>query len=217
MTAPTTITEIEKVQKIFKDAKNQAERTKKYTPDFPLNRSAPNWVFVYGTLKKGFVNNDLLTSATHIGSATTRTSDYIMYQEGAAHYPYVQRVTEIDEKFFREAQGRLFGDLYQVTGEQLATLDLLEGNGSHYRRVKVPIVWNYMDINAPMNPATPVKPDDVGGKFITAYIYVRMGQLPTEHSFKGANPLNKFNRKIPTKFDYNTYMFDYASQFSSNR
>lgn len=86
-------------------------------------------VFVYGSLKKGFRNNSaFLQTAKYVGKAITLDSHYAMKSCGG--FPVVTR-------------GGIFGvegELYEVNDLVLRNIDLLESNGSLYRREVVPIV-----------------------------------------------------------------------------
>ena len=90
-------------------------------------------VFVYGTLKRGYGNNRLLTNALFLGKAKT-TKPWAMIGEGAS-FPYL---LEEDELGYH-----VQGEVYAVTPEELATLDTLEGFPYHYRKQQ--ILVNYSD------------------------------------------------------------------------
>lgn len=84
-------------------------------------------VFVYGSLKKGFGNHPLLQGSAFLGNTTTRDSHYVMGSFGA--FPAVRRGGHL----------KVAGELYEVDSETLGRLDNLEGNGSFYKREKVPL------------------------------------------------------------------------------
>jgi gamma-glutamylcyclotransferase (GGCT)/AIG2-like uncharacterized protein YtfP len=89
-------------------------------------------VFVYGTLRKGYGNNRLLTQATFLSKGET-VNKYTMFASGI---PYVNKHIETDT---------IKGELYEVTDKELERLDLLEGynpskhEDSWYKREKVDI------------------------------------------------------------------------------
>ena len=85
-------------------------------------------VFVYGTLKRGYTNNRLISNATFIGKAKT-VSNWIMIGNHLA-FPYVLRRDH-------ENGSQIKGEVYEVDQEGLKKLDLLEGVPSHYTREKV--------------------------------------------------------------------------------
>lgn len=83
-----------------------------------------HYVFVYGTLKKGYGNNRLLQNAKFIDGGVTLTP-YDLRDLGA--YPVV-----VDRK-----RARIAGEVYDVTREELQRLDGLEGYPNMYGRKKV--------------------------------------------------------------------------------
>jgi gamma-glutamylaminecyclotransferase len=81
--------------------------------------------FVYGSLKRGFHNNELLDRARFIGTAHT-----------------APRFDLIDLGSFPAAiQGKhsVSGEVYEVDARTMRDLDRLESNGSMYQRKKVPL------------------------------------------------------------------------------
>lgn len=109
-------------------------------------------VFVYGSLKKGFGNHDLLANAFVGGKVVT--SDAIFGMASYEAYPacYIPK----DD----EATNKIHGELYGVNKELLRVLDRLESNGSFYNRVLVPVEC----------PKT--------GQVINAWIYLLYGYSP---------------------------------------
>ena len=90
-------------------------------------------VFVYGTLKRGYGNNRLLTDATYLGTAKTQER-WAMIGKGAA-FPYL---LEENEKGYH-----VQGEVYVVSDMELARLDNLEGYPYHY--TKQELIVNYTD------------------------------------------------------------------------
>lgn len=78
------------------------------------------YVFVYGTLRKGYWNHRLLEHIDTFDAALT-VEEYKMYASGI---PYV-----IDER-----DTRIVGELYKVDEETLMYLDGLEGHPNAYER-----------------------------------------------------------------------------------
>lgn len=83
-------------------------------------------VFVYGTLRKGFHNNYLLSTSKMIGNAETIDK----YTLVAAGIPFVNSTKETST---------IKGEVYEVSDNVLATLDRLEGynensNNNWYER-----------------------------------------------------------------------------------
>lgn len=82
------------------------------------------FVFVYGTLKRGFWNNALLKRARFIGEGIT-LERFRLYTVG---FPYA----------VPDPEGLpLRGEVYQVDGKTLIELDNLEGYPIHYLRKTV--------------------------------------------------------------------------------
>jgi len=94
-----------------------------------------NLVFVYGTLRPGGRNHDLLATATHCG--TCRSSPrYILYDTG----PYPAAV--------EHGTTRLKGDVFLIDDATLAKLDLLENVPVDYQRTRIEtehgLTWLYL-------------------------------------------------------------------------
>ena len=94
----------------------------------------PELVFVYGTLKKGKSNHDLLRGAKFLNTAELMGAK--MYSLG--HYPAI-----------KVGDGRIHGEVYEVpTQEIMDRLDRLEGHPVFYRREIVTLctrqeAWTY--------------------------------------------------------------------------
>ena len=85
-------------------------------------------VFVYGTLKQGECNHaHYLGSASFIGEATT-SQDFMMF---AAGFPLVRLPNKKDNHWFT---GKVKGEVYDVSMEELQCLDGLEGHPHFYKR-----------------------------------------------------------------------------------
>ena len=78
-------------------------------------------VFVYGTLKTGHGNNRLLEDATFVSTGYTNPV-YSLYDLGP--FPAVKR----------NGTGIIYGELYEVTQEEMNSLDWLEGYPNFYNR-----------------------------------------------------------------------------------
>lgn len=87
-------------------------------------------VFVYGTLKKGRWNNRLLqqSGATFLGHDSI--TDFVQMVD-LGHFPGIIPVSH------KVGQATVFGEVYAGDGEMLDALDMLEGNGHFYTRVKM--------------------------------------------------------------------------------
>ena len=98
--------------------------------DHVYDNYEPQNVFVYGTLKKGYGNNLLLTrgDSTFIDDAQSVEHTYQMCSNGG--FPMIKdRLEEAQEL------GAVMGELYQINDVQtFLALDTLESNGILYQR-----------------------------------------------------------------------------------
>lgn len=108
-----------------------------YTMDGPeLYKKKFHYIFVYGTLKKGFSRHSALTGhkAEAIGPATTVGKSYIMYRTGNKYtYPVILHSIE------PTAFGHISGEVWKVPTKALFDLDFIESNGEMYDRTEVPV------------------------------------------------------------------------------
>lgn len=109
---------------------------------FAAVRRCPR-ALVYGTLKPGERNHGLIADAVHHGSAETAPGFRLLHGD----------IPAVD----RGGQARIAGELVQVTGEQLARMDRLEGHPDWYRREIVTLAdgreaWLYLH---PIPPGVP--------------------------------------------------------------
>lgn len=88
------------------------------------------FVFVYGTLKRGGYNHDVLGNSIYIDEAITDSREFTMFDGG---FPFVS-----DE--FQDNQGSVVGELYETNDERiLSNLDRLEGVPSLYVKREVDV------------------------------------------------------------------------------
>lgn len=99
-------------------------------------------IFVYGSLKSGFRNHRLLqeSNAEFLGTKYTKDTNFLMFSLGS--YPAVVK----NEKF---GYGAIEGELYLIDDNTLFKLDLLESNGSFYKREEIELndgskAWMYL-------------------------------------------------------------------------
>ena len=87
-------------------------------------------LFVYGSLKKGFDNHNLLgNSAKRLGKART-VKKFSMYEDSFGNYPYI-----VDEPY-----SKIKGELYQITrAELMQKIDEFEGVPDYYTRKKIEV------------------------------------------------------------------------------
>ncbi len=94
-----------------------------------MTPTAPTLLFVYGTLKRGCSNHPFLAAQTFLGVGRT-VPGYLLYDLGG--FPGMVRVPE-------DRDG-VFGEVWSVDADTLASLDHLEGlDLGLYRREPVPL------------------------------------------------------------------------------
>lgn len=88
------------------------------------------FLFVYGSLKKGFDNHKLLEKSTkRLGKATT-INKFGMFEDSFGNYPYLitKPISKID------------GELYQINRKELLDeIDEFEGAPDYYQRKKIKV------------------------------------------------------------------------------
>lgn len=85
-------------------------------------------LFVYGSLKKGFDNHDIIKKSTRrIGKAKT-VRKFGMYEDSFGNYPYLTYLKK----------SRIEGELYEVKRKELMDkIDTFEGVPDYYQREKI--------------------------------------------------------------------------------
>ncbi len=109
-------------------------------------------VFIYGSLKIGFDNHNIMKDgAKKIAQAST-VGKFAMFEDDFANYPYL----------VRKRTNRVMGELYEITGkEMLDRLDEFEGVPDYYQRVLIKVKTR--------------------NKTYNAYTYIRKGiSIPTD-------------------------------------
>ncbi len=86
-----------------------------------------NPIFVYGTLRKGSSNHELMRTASFLGKGKTALP-YALY---LGEYPYVYK---------KESRCRIIGEVYSVDSATLKLLDELEEHPEVYRREPADII-----------------------------------------------------------------------------
>jgi gamma-glutamylcyclotransferase (GGCT)/AIG2-like uncharacterized protein YtfP len=88
-----------------------------------------HYIFVYGTLKRGYNNNRrLLTGSEFVGEFFTKPF-YRLYDLG--YFPGL--------KIDKQAGKSIKGEIYRVSDKVLESLDFLEGHPKHYKRESLEI------------------------------------------------------------------------------
>lgn len=103
----------------------------------------PEFVFVYGSLKRGLHNHQLLRQANFHGEAITVSPDFRMGNVG--DYPEITRTQST-------SRGYIAGEVYQCPLSILHDLDQLEGNGEWYGREKILLRMTHLDHKVKQSP-----------------------------------------------------------------
>ena len=86
----------------------------------------PMLLFVYGTLKYGFSNHNLLAGATSLGKGKL-IGNYALYEDTYGNFPFIVENQEVCSV--------ISGELYEITSrEHLASIDEFEGVPSLFIR-----------------------------------------------------------------------------------
>ena len=88
------------------------------------------FLFVYGSLKKGFDNHKLLDKyAKRVGKAST-VGKFAMYEDSFGNYPYL----------VKEPVTKVMGELYEIKRKELLDkIDEFEGAPEYYQRKKIKV------------------------------------------------------------------------------
>ena len=96
-------------------------------------------IFVYGSLKRGFDNNDMLKDAQYICKAETVKS-FAMFEEISGSYPYL-----LKDK--NKGYSKIKGELYKIYRKDiLKKIDYFEGAPDYYKREKIKVKKNNKEI-----------------------------------------------------------------------
>jgi len=97
---------------------------------FRKEESFNELLFVYGSLKKGFDNHNILSKyAKRLGKAHT-VKKFAMFEDSFGNYPYL-----VDMPF-----SKIKGELYQITrAELMQKIDEFEGAPDYYVRKKIEV------------------------------------------------------------------------------
>jgi len=88
------------------------------------------FLFVYGSLKKGFDNHKLLQKyAKRVGKAST-VGKFAMYEDSFGNYPYL----------VQEPINKVMGELYEIKRKELLDrIDEFEGAPEYYKRKRIKV------------------------------------------------------------------------------
>lgn len=117
-------------------------------PDRDYRWGKLHLLFVYGTMKRGFINHSRLKKAEFISSTTTQDPVYGMMTKmvDSAH----RGIYWAPEVFHIPVGDRIAGEVYAVPGPELFHIDMAEGHPDTYRRTEIFVngidgpVWAYL-------------------------------------------------------------------------
>jgi gamma-glutamylcyclotransferase (GGCT)/AIG2-like uncharacterized protein YtfP len=92
-----------------------------------------HWIFVYGTLKRGYYNHRFLKEAEFVCTAFTEDR-YLMWDVG---FPLIAPPRDSDSG---DVRGHVAGEVYVVDDATLEVLDRLEGHPRNYKRTPIFVV-----------------------------------------------------------------------------
>ena len=96
------------------------------------------YLFVYGSLKKGFENEHVLDKAKYISKATT-VRKFAMYTSKGGEYPYLLKNKPLNN---------IEGELYKIARKDLLKkIDIFEGSPDYYTRESIEINSRSFDTN----------------------------------------------------------------------
>lgn len=96
------------------------------------------YLFVYGTLKKGFENEHLLDKAKYISKART-VRKFAMYEARGREYPYLLKDKPLNY---------IEGELYKIARKDLLKkIDILEDSPDYYTRESIEVKSRSFDTN----------------------------------------------------------------------
>lgn len=101
----------------------------------------PHLLFVYGTLKTGFLNHDRLFRCPHtkfLGEAVTFDQNFRMGSKACGMGSYWAPV--IYREKAPNARGSIWGELYSVSNNMMCIVDSYEGHPHIYNRQKISVI-----------------------------------------------------------------------------
>lgn len=99
------------------------------------------FVFVYGSLKKGFSNHHIIEKAKFHGKVQT-LKKYAMFKEKNANYPYMLNIS--NNKYHH-----IIGELYMITDAKLLLeIDKFEDAPEYYERKVIDVIYKDKNIKA---------------------------------------------------------------------
>lgn len=96
------------------------------------------FLFVYGSLKRGFENEHVLDKAKYISKATT-VRKFAMYEAKGGEYPYLLKDKPLNY---------IEGELYKIERKDLLKkIDIFEGSPDYYTRESIEVESRSFDTN----------------------------------------------------------------------
>lgn len=122
-----------------------SERRTPRTPDFLELKSEHHIpVFVYGTLKSGHINHEIIRGASFLGRGRTIAGDFDLRSPNHNAFPVAFRKSIL--RVPREVLGKVTGELWVVNPKDMLSIDALENNGTMFVREKVWVVCRDQEI-----------------------------------------------------------------------
>ncbi|MDD4950674.1 gamma-glutamylcyclotransferase [Sulfuricurvum sp.] len=146
---------------------NQGKLTRIRPGHYKKTDRFEQYLFVYGSMKKGFQNHVRLINAEYIGEFTT-VGKYVMYADISNLFPYVLE---------NEKRSPIHGELYKITNaDEFKSIDDLEGMPTYYYRKQISVV------------------SKENKQKISAWIYFRGLKNPTR--LRRTNPLSVWKKEL---------------------
>lgn len=133
--------EVQKTWFGMKELLSEVWENASYTQDLPvLMQRTSHYVFIYGTLKRGFRNHRVIEQEEYVGPASTGNNYSMVVTSGTqAPFPIVFPDGRGDK------MGAIYGEVYKVRPRTIRELDYLESNGTMYKRAITPVYVAFKD------------------------------------------------------------------------
>lgn len=127
-----------------------SERNTTKTPDFLELKSDHHIpVFVYGSLKSGHRNHEMLSGCQFLGRGRTVATDLDLRAPSHNAFPIAFRKSIM--KTPKEVLGRVSGEIWVVDPKKMLEMDTFENNRTMYNREKVWVVCRDQEIKGSTN------------------------------------------------------------------
>jgi gamma-glutamylcyclotransferase (GGCT)/AIG2-like uncharacterized protein YtfP len=95
-------------------------------------KTTPILLFVYGSMKNGFINHSILKDEKFIGNAVT-INEYVMYPSNMYLFPYVCK---------NQKQFKIYGELFELINIDIKEIDIFERTPEMYYRQSIKVACN---------------------------------------------------------------------------